>query len=283
MSIVYKSRKPKIIVNPNQFLAIVDSIKLFPIRYHDVFKEVRIAADSWFETTKEDKAVRNNLAGLLHQGLKMYGAGCQGAPEVADEDSISESLKSVGCRQLLIAVKNQGRELFFNPNSNFDTESIFAGDLFKAISFVREHFYKTSVQSITYYMKAIMLLTGAIPAFDGNVRDGLTSIGVLDMKTQVNTPHKLDSSEMRKIVGILRVFRDAWHINGEIFLKAIDQANPSGASLIKSSPARQFDILLFKKCEALGAEHFTRLWSQRHGNFDARLRTKRTNQFCVES
>ena len=98
----------------------------------------------------------------------------------------------------------------------------------------------------TYPMKALLLITGLMPAFDSQVTDGLKRAG----KTGFNNPHHLPTNTKsagdRRICELPFYLGNCWSLHREEFLKGIEE---SCRKELKAAPGRVFDILLFMQSD----------------------------------
>jgi hypothetical protein len=223
------------------------AINGFKSSYHSHYAHVRAASLAFLAGTSPH--VPSGLADNLKKALDAYGAGRRGAPRTADVSQIVKTLillrpklkylQDAAASRLNITPAGV-RTVGGNPHSvpKFDQNLL---DTVRGLSDCL-----TGNTGVTYPMKALMLLTGITPAFDSQVKGGMTRGGFGGMAaTRFLLPDEASSSAGRKIVVL--PFR----------LTAAYVSHPTVAAAVGGTPlaafagdiGRIFDVLLFVQNE----------------------------------
>jgi hypothetical protein len=96
--------------------------------------------------------------------------------------------------------------------------------------------------SITYPMKALLLITGLMPALDSQVRGGLTLAGKAGFTGQQLLPWNTQQAAGRRICDLPFYLGHCWSLNREVFIEGISSSRHKD---LQGAPGRVFDILLF--------------------------------------
>ena len=102
--------------------------------------------------------------------------------------------------------------------------------------------------NVTYPMKAMLLLTGFMPAFDSQVRGGLARAGFKGLAgTRHLLPRAFDNPIAKKTAALPYWLGQCWKNHMAAFHAA---AKASGYPELANEPGRLFDVLLFTQCDA---------------------------------
>jgi hypothetical protein len=230
---------------------ITSAINAFSSHYHLAFKRTIALARRYLHAGAPVQALVAPLASRLRATLVAYGAGTRGAPachsmaaiETALVDPIlftalqafaksARSLRMSGpCRSIAPRTVAQGTGI-----AQAESQMLTALTLLSAGLFI-------GCTNVTYPMKALMLLTGAIPAFDSQVKEGLTLggfPGFASTRYLLNTPST--SAARMKLTRLPFLLGDCyWRHRALLSSAAAQSLQPH----IFRYPGRLFDVLLF--------------------------------------
>lgn len=242
--------------------ALTDAINSFDASYHADYFSVRGLAKVYLSSSAPTQMDTNALACVLHVVLKRYGAEKQKAPT---RRSIAEMEKALLDGEIFRLLQ------FFSAHSLI-TIGVDAGvrtsaanildtdnNLVRVLRLLGERLF-TNNTNVTYPMKALMLITGYMPALDSQVKSGLADTGISGINTtQFLLPDSANELRGKKITRLPYILA-ACYAN-PVSRAIID--NAIQASQYKSLAAeigRVFDVLLFM--QAKGQRHLLAYESQ---------------------
>ena len=221
------------------------SINDFSQKYHiDFFTTINLA-EKYLRHINEPSALA--LAENFGRTLCAWGAGRRKAPKIKSHSEITSALLDI---RLIESIKffSGSRMTDFKINGSIieiaDTASSienFKKRLFDSLRLFSNGFFIGNT-SITYPMKSLLLLTGFMPAWDSQVRKGLSLSGFCGTDSHFLLPDQHDSTAFQKISSLPFYLGDCYTKNKDAFDTAIRESNYP--ELI-SDPGRLFDILFF--------------------------------------
>jgi hypothetical protein len=229
---------------------IKSAINAFNAFYHADFAHVRkissryLAADVSIERAGE-------LAEALYAALANWGACTRKAPILRPTQHIAAALSSKALHSRLVCLDRIGldaldldpaggrnfiRETPFSSLNQFDTELL---SILEALA----HALFINNTNVTYPMKALLLITGFMPAFDSQVRKGLQRAGISGFSgTQYLLPKNAYRAAGQRICHLPFSLGQCWRDNKALLTEAILQSNYPELS---TEPGRIFDVILF--------------------------------------
>jgi hypothetical protein len=229
---------------------IVDSINKFSGKYHSQFFKVRAIGQSYLASPVSTGHV-TPLTKELRDVLVSWGAGGRKAPDVQSalhfeailsDQGVHAVLQSLAATSLsLMGVAGGARSIA----ANFDTPSAprdFDAGLFRVLAALAGGLFVNNTNA-TYPMKAVLLITGLMPAFDSQVKAGLGRGGFHGTdKTQYLLPRDASRADGKKISRLPFLLGDCWRSFSSLLTSAIASSN---FRQLANHPGRVFDVLLF--------------------------------------
>ena len=198
---------------------ITEAINGFPANYQTDFSEVRAIGRQYLTGAQPTDKVVSDLAMALRCVLRYWGAGKRKAPEVQTmqkfknvlgRPEIHASLAVLGRTPLsALNVVQQHQYLHGKPATR---EELVTFDLnfFYALRAAGERLFIRNTNA-TYPMKAVLLVTGFMPAFDGQVRTGLQRGGFRGMnKAQFVLPTDAKCIDGKKVARLPFLLGECW-------------------------------------------------------------------------
>jgi len=193
----------------------------------------------------------STLASDLRQVLINWGADYRKAPKPSDVKEFESALYDKDLRNdLLFFSNNKTKQLDVCINikplncgaRKLNKGGIDAARLIHVLNFLADKLFINNT-NVTYPMKAFLLLTAYMPAYDGNVRKGLTRGGYSGFaSTRFLLPKNAGCSNSKKITSMPYVLGCCWNNYKDIFIEGVSTSN---YPILLKEPARVFDILLF--------------------------------------
>lgn len=209
---------------------IITAINEFNHKYHQGFFEaIGLARACYLEGQNQFEP----LAHCLSNTLNDWGAGKRKAPHVVDVITLADILADADfgalCHELLLG----SRGVYAGQYSGGQGDQTM-----KFLNFVAKHML-TGSTAVTYPMKILLLLTGFMPALDGQVKKGLTLAGAPGFAT---TSYQLVASSevsMQRIQSLPIDLSGLWNQSLQNAVAA------SQFPELGDYPGRVFDVLLF--------------------------------------
>jgi len=233
---------------------IVDAINKFSWKYHSQFFRVRALAQSYLAGPIGTSHV-TALAKELREVLVSWGAGGRKAPDVQSPLHFEETLADQGVHATLQSLAATplpamgGAGGARSITASFtcpQTPREFDARLFRALSALADRLFVNNT-NVTYPMKAVLLITGLMPAFDSQVKKGLGRGGFHGTdKTRYLLPRDETLADARKISRLPFLLGDCWRSFSSLLTSAI--ANSNFRQLV-SHPGRTFDVLFFMQAD----------------------------------
>lgn len=220
-------KKYSIIANQDQ---ITTAINEFNHKYHQGFFEaIGLAKACYLEEQNQYEPLANCLSNTLNE----WGAGKRKAPQVVDVITLADILSDADfaklCHELLLG-----------------SRCVYGGlhpwrqgyQIMQFLNFVAKHMLIGST-TVTYPMKILLLLTGYMPALDGQVKKGLTLAGASGFAT---TSYQLEASGE---VSMQRIQSLPVDLSGSWTQTLQDAVTASQFPELNEYPGRVFDVLFF--------------------------------------
>lgn len=234
---------------------LVAAINAFPKSYHDDYFGVRKLADKYIASPSSDNTV-SSLATELRAVLCRWGAGQRGAPTVLPVPGIRETLNDQATHTLLSKIVaaplsklslSDGATRTINGIGTAVACGEFDSDLHNVLVLLAGRvLYRNT--NVTYPTKALLLITGLMPALDSQVRKGLHNAGVPGVGgTQFKMPPNMTCNEARKLSRLPFLLADCYIHYATLLRGAVAKSNYPG---LNTEVGRLFDVLLFMQGSA---------------------------------
>ena len=153
--------------------------------------------------------------------LRCWGAGKRGAPNVQDLEEFRNvldrpemhfELAALGRASLSVLTVVQRHRYLDGKPAAPEELAAFDSNLLDVLRAVGERLFIANKNlNATYPMKAVLLVTGFMPAFDSQVRIGLQNGGFRGMnKTQFELPTDADCADGKKVTRLPFLLGDCW-------------------------------------------------------------------------
>ncbi|WP_233886317.1 hypothetical protein [Paraburkholderia flagellata] len=164
-------------------VAITTAINQFKASYHADYSTVRAEAISYLAQDLS-AASASRLVQALTKALNNWGAGKRRAPGCQPTDAVTGALCVHSLREQLVNLASSFEYLSLTDctrnlkaGSPFKTVNDFDVCLLETLSELAARLLVRNT-NVTYPMKALLLITGLMPAFDSQVRGGLHVAGL---------------------------------------------------------------------------------------------------------
>lgn len=230
-------------------LDIKSSINDFRLSYHQDFANVQPVARRYLDAPYGG-ANATLLARALSKALRNWGACRRRSPILRPAPQIESALKDKRLHERLIKLSqqrlaafslNQQEHRFLDNNAPLNDVGGFDKEILGILNTLADVLFFNNT-SITYPMKALLLITGLMPALDSQVRGGLTRAGKAGFSGQQLLPRNAQQAVGRRICELPFYLGHCWSLNREVFLEGILS---SDHKYLRDAPGRIFDILLF--------------------------------------
>lgn len=227
---------------------IAAAVGAFKANYHNDFQTMQPLKRLYLSDGMMGSGHHDEMAKTLSRILTTWGAGRRKAPDLREHKDIVAALREPRLRALLRTLARfsietlraeKGERRSTSPTLKPDQ---FDAALFRALHGVAQKFFKDCT-NVTYPMKVLLLLTGQMPAFDSQVRQGLARAGLRGFrKTRYLLPATPRSRASVKIFGLPFELGNVWAARAQDIDAALRSA---GRSELIKEPGRVFDVLLF--------------------------------------
>ncbi len=236
-------------------IQLLNTINGFPKDYHTDYFIVREISRKYLSESKPNNATVTSLAKALQQVLINWGAGGRKAPKPRDikdfERTLIDPILHADLLKLSqIKISRLGvsgvEKLIDKQKPNLEKLKAIDAQLIFVLNCLAEKLFIDN-SNATYPMKAALLITAYMPAFDGNVRKGLNRGGYAGFSsTQFILPKNTNNADSKKITSLPYILGECWNSFYDIFNEGIRKSNyPS----LLEEPSRVFDILLFMQAK----------------------------------
>ncbi|MNJ52592.1 hypothetical protein D3C77_479370 [compost metagenome] len=233
-----------------QISDIKSAVNAFNSSYHADYDRVRkisrryLDADVSLERASEE-------AEALYEALANWGACTRRAPTLRPPHQAAVKLKDKALHARLACLDRfgldgldlaAGSDTTFNKTVPFGSVKQFDIELLSILAALADALFINNT-NVTYPMKALLLITGFMPALDSQVRKGLQRAGMAGFSgTQYLLPKNAYRAAGRRICDLPFSLARCWHENKDQLIEAVLQSDHPGLS---TDPGRIFDILLF--------------------------------------
>ena len=233
---------------------IVDSIYGFSQSYHADFFSVRCLARTYL-AGPPSLATVNPLSTALTDVLARWGAGRRKAPTLLPIVRLQATLMDGNLQTLLsgiaansIATMNlaNGINRTIGGIHNAAILTSFDANLLNALNELSVGLFSNNT-NVTYPMKALLLITGVMPALDSQVRKGLDKGGFVGTnKTQFLLPDSTTSADGMKVSRLPFYIAGCFAQNSALISQTVAASrHPALASEV----GRIFDVIFFMQAE----------------------------------
>lgn len=229
--------------------AIASAIDAYSSDQHDDYFRVR-AVRRRYLASAAGSSLAPNLATELRAVLTGWGAGKRDAPELLTFVQVASALRAPALHGDLCALQGTSLSAFTVSKSERcflgkppSPKALHAFDtgLYSTLNALGTALFRDNT-SAAYPMTAALLLTGLMPAFDAQVRNGLQRGGFAGMKkTHYPLPDRLDCADWRKISRLPFLLGECWNSQQNTIVAGIAQ---SARPALINDPGRFFDVLL---------------------------------------
>jgi len=230
---------------------IANAINAFSPDYHADFFKVRPIGRKYVGEEHPTEATALELASSLRFVLRSWGAGKRKAPELRGEQDFATALVDARLHSGLakLAQISNATSLGFEGgfrlvNGVHDREALadFDATLLLVLRTLSDGLFLVNT-NVTYPMKALLLISGLMPALDGQVRDGLGNAGFEGVaRTQFLLPADAGGADAKKLTRLPYLLGQCWVECSTQLQGGIRQSN---FRLLLQDPGRAFDVLLF--------------------------------------
>jgi hypothetical protein len=234
---------------------ITDILELFPKDYRDDYDRVRNLARSYLENEPDETNIPHRLAEALREVLVNWGAEKRKAPKLRPKEYVASSLRQAELRSLLRYFSTLRIEALGLGNGSWrclgqgkDPKEIskFDKELISVLNRLADSLFHDNT-NVTFPMKALLLLSGFMPALDNRVRDGLKRWGVAGFKTtQYLLPQDSDALNSKKLTRLPFLLGQCWQ---EFRCEFQDAIHKSDCKFLDGEPGRFFDVVLFMQAK----------------------------------
>ena len=235
-------------------LDITSAINDFRLSYHQDFANVQSIARRYLNAPS-GSANAALLAQALSTALRNWGACRRRSPILRPVPQIVSALKDKRLHERLLKLSQQSLSAFslnlqehrlLNSDAPLNNVGCFDQEILGILNTLADVLFFNNT-SITYPMKALLLITGLIPALDSQVRGGLARAGKAGFTGQQLLPRYVQQAAGRRICELPFYLGHCWNLNREVFEEGILTSNHKG---LGDTPGRVFDILLFMQNQA---------------------------------
>lgn len=227
--------------------ALTAAINQFSAKYHEDFFRVRTEASAYLSNSPSHLSA-HRLAMLAAEALESWGAGKRGAPGCQSVSTAANGL----CDSRLHGALNRLANSFpyldiadgarrLKAGAPIETVGEFDKCLIETLNMLAAVLMVGNT-NVTYPMKALLLITGLMPAYDSQVKGGLAVAGVSGInKTHYLLPRQ-HSTDAKKICVLPFYIASCVTRSMPLLDKAIEN---SAYPMLKGHYGRLFDVLLF--------------------------------------
>ncbi|MDP9531238.1 hypothetical protein Q7L38_01545 [Pseudomonas protegens] len=225
------------------------AINSFNSSYHEDFFRVREVSKAYLATPTPHNA--ELLADVLRNALLNWGAGSRKAPILHLPAEAAAGLCNPNLHAKLVrfdthqlgafALSSEDRRIF-TTEGMYPSAVHFDAELLGVLRMLADALFANNT-NVTYPMKALLLITGFMPALDSQVRNGLKHAGFRGFSsTQYLLPSDTLKAAGQKLCRLPFSLGHCWGQNKELLIKAVQKSDHPA---LQVEPGRVFDILLF--------------------------------------
>lgn len=242
------NKKPKLKLIATQ-KEVTDAIDDFNPKYHDDYQIVRETSKRYLEETHPIPEITLSLARLLFCVLRSWGSGKRAASPVRRVGDVARELLDTELhgqlRKLdgvsLSHLRLNGQQPIVNAPPDSPNASELANIQVSLLHTLSDKLFDNN-KNVTYPMKALLLITGFSPAFDSQVRRGLSVAGFMGMTTRFSMPLERDKANDKKIRMLPFYLGQCWAQYEDMLNCCIRK---SKHKYLLDEPGRVFDVLFF--------------------------------------
>lgn len=229
---------------------ITEAINGFSQAYHDNFFTVRRIGQKYIAEKHPTEATARELAYSIRPILEKWGAGRRKAPHLRDKRDFTAAFLSADLHDKLAWLTQfpinslgfDGGRRLVNNDYNRETLEKFDTTLLDVIQELSNSLFKKNT-NVTYPLKALLLISGLMPALDSKVRSGLGNAGFRGVdKRQFLIPKNIGSTDAKKLTRLPFILGQCWRECCEQIRGGIQQ---SEFKQLSQDAGRVFDVLLF--------------------------------------
>jgi hypothetical protein len=235
--------------NPREIAQAIDS---FPAHYHADYARVRDLGRVYLSENPVTPDACRKLARSLRCVLESFGAGRRKAPKLRGEDELTAAFLHQEARAGLVElgklslanlrVIDRTRRIRIANGCEPHATCEFDRTLLRVLHRLSEMLFVNNT-NLTYPMKALLLVSGLMPAFDSQVRKGLRRVGFCGMgATQFTLPPETQGANRKKVTCLPFVLGECW---AEFGTRLREGAEQSRQRRLANEPGRLFDVLFF--------------------------------------
>lgn len=240
----------QVVANQAQLVAAING---FSAAYHGDYFRVRALARAYLAAPPCARTV-HPLSIELSNVLVNWGAGRRGAPNLRPVINIQHALMAPNMHAMLSAIAmNPLTSLNLVDGINRTVHGVggavalagFDSNLHGVLSGLSVGIF-TNNTNVTYPMKALLLITGFMPALDSQVRGGLGNAGFIGIgrnMTQFKIPANVHCANGKKITRLPFILGECYATNTAIISAAV--AASIHAAALAGEAGRIFDVLFF--------------------------------------
>lgn len=232
---------------------IVAAINDFDAEYHHGYRAVRLLAAPFLQCQIDEYAA--SLAEALSEVLCRWGAGIRNAPSVRCQAAVQATLRNLRPSLAWFAAMPITDLSIAEPGRRRVIEGVnaaaglpgFDERLIALLQDLSDGLFNGNT-NVTYPMKALLLVTGFMPALDSQVRTGLHRAGFVGTKgTRFLMPGDADCPRAVKLTRLPFYLAECHAMNADLLTEA---AIASNYPWLAAEPGRLFDVLLFMQGDA---------------------------------
>jgi hypothetical protein len=231
---------------------ITEAINTFPRSYQAGYFGCRAIGRRYLTEATPTDDLTTELGDRVRSTLKDWGAGERKAPELRSVGEFSNALREAGMHSSLVGLAGvplpeltvvEKRRCLSGKPATDEALASFDFILLSGLRALSDRLFVGNT-NVTFPMKAVLLITGFMPALDSKrVRTGLKRGGFSGMnKTQYLLPDDAAHADGKKITRLPFLLGQCWTTYTQQLQEGL--AN-SGFPGLKEEPGRVFDILLF--------------------------------------
>lgn len=232
--------------------------------YHADFAHIRQLSKSYL-AQRPTQGLVDELARALRDALNNWGAGKRSAPRLKIPTQIAVALADEVLREQLINLHrggiqtlgvNESHRIFRSALCHTELET-FDLHLLAILNKLADALFIGNT-NVTYPMKALLLITGFMPALDSQVRKGLTRAGMPGLRYRQLLPKNAHSAPGRRVCQLPFLLGDCWERHNTLLMEGI---RASAYPQLSTEPGRVFDVLLFMQQDPQRSPLLSFRWS----------------------
>jgi len=234
--------------------AMIGAINGFNRKYHAGYFSTRLWADAYTSALTPNVSNTNILSIQLDLVLREWGAGTRNSPHLKSVNDIQQYLLRPSTHQIIKKIAAYSLKDFnitaahCEINGSHAHAQVFYQDIYDALHSVKNGIFSPNPRipniKATYPMKALLLLTGIFPAYDSQVRQGMTDGGFSGLAGVIDMPAHIGDICHKKISRIPFYVGSCFNANAALLNSAIGSSN---FPQLRGDIGRLFDVLFFEQ------------------------------------